>query len=264
MQSELLNELFASLAMAQGDSMAALKSTAGQVGQQRTKYADLASCWDACRAPLAKHGLAVVQLASADGARVTVQTTLGHKSGQWISGELSMTSSDPSPRGIGSAITYARRYSLCALVGIAPEDDDGEAASRTKEPSRPVVSTPKPRTESATANKETKPEVAGKSDVPSGRIVPDALATRFDAIDHDVKNIAPAFVAMEKALIDKAGANGVKSYARIVDEFRRVIPKGSETKLDIKECLLDLWDELQVVEHPLGDLVMTDKDKEAT
>lgn len=138
--SESLNELFEALSLAQGESMAALKDTKGQVGTQITKYADLASCWEACRTPLAKHNLAVIQIPSAEGSKVTVRTTLGHKSGQWMNGSLTVTSSDPSPRGIGSAITYARRYSLCSMVGIAPEDDDGEAASRgTKEAAAKVA-----------------------------------------------------------------------------------------------------------------------------
>ncbi len=134
MQSEQLDQLFTALAMAQGEGMAALKDSTGQVGTMKTKYADLASCWDACRAPLAKHGLCVVQQVSSEGPKITVHTTLGHKSGQFISSLFSMTSTDPTPRGMGSAITYARRYSLCPMVGISPEDDDGEAASRgTKE-----------------------------------------------------------------------------------------------------------------------------------
>lgn len=108
---------------------------------------------------------------------------------------------------------------------------------------------------SATPNKEKAAARVGESGLPGNRPVPDALATRFQAIDDNTKNIAPAFLALEKALIDKAGANGVQAYARIVGEFRKVIPKGDETITDIKMCLLDLWDELQIVQHPLGDLV---------
>lgn len=140
-QSDQVNELFLALSGAQGDGMAALKDATGQIGQQKTKYADLASCWDACRKPLATHGLSVVQVTSADGPKVTVETILGHKSGQWISGSLTMTSASATPQAIGSAITYARRYALCSIVGIAPEDDDGAAASSggSKEAQRQVA-----------------------------------------------------------------------------------------------------------------------------
>lgn len=127
--TEEFGGLFGAMALVQGDLLPAKKDVTGQVGQQKTKYADLASCWDACRAALAKHGVCVVQIPSADGSKVTVKTILGHKSGQRLSGELTMVAMGSDPQKVGSAITYARRYGLCAMVGIAPEDDDGAAAS---------------------------------------------------------------------------------------------------------------------------------------
>ena len=127
--TETSGSLFAAMAEVQGELKPALKDVTGQVGQQKTKYADLASCWESCRAALTKHGICVIQIPAADGPKVTVRTILGHKSGQKIEGELTMTSAGGTPQQIGSAITYARRYGLCAMVGIAPEDDDGAAAS---------------------------------------------------------------------------------------------------------------------------------------
>jgi hypothetical protein len=124
-----LGLLYEALAAAQGEGMAAMKDSTGQIGQQKTRYADLASCWEACRKPLANHGLCVTQLTSADGQRVTVTTILGHKSGQSLSASLTMTSATATPQALGSTITYARRYALCSMVGIAPEDDDGTAGS---------------------------------------------------------------------------------------------------------------------------------------
>ncbi|MNK58678.1 ERF superfamily protein [compost metagenome] len=93
----------------------------------KSKYADLASVWDACREPLTKNGLAVIQLPEADGKRVTAKTLLLHTSGEFIETPASATARDDGPQSIGSVITYLRRYSLMAMVGIAPEDDDGEA-----------------------------------------------------------------------------------------------------------------------------------------
>lgn len=133
---EQLGELFAAMAAAQGMMRGALKDATGQIGQQKTKYADLASCWDSCREALSKNGVSVIQIPSADGVKITVRTILGHKSGQSIRSELVMTSQGGTPQQIGSAITYARRYGLCAMVGIAPEDDDGAAASGTDKGSR--------------------------------------------------------------------------------------------------------------------------------
>lgn len=125
--STSLAQLAAALATAQGEMAAAAK---GNINPHfRSKYADLASVWDACRAPLSKHGLAVLQPVRADGPKVTVTTILAHKSGEWISESLTMTAAQNTAQAIGSAITYGRRYGLSAMVGIAPDDDDGNAAS---------------------------------------------------------------------------------------------------------------------------------------
>lgn len=96
----------------------------------KNRYADLASVWDACREPLGKHGIAVLQPPCAQGPSVTVTTLLAHDSGEWIQSDLTMTAQQNTPQGIGSCITYARRYALQSMVGIAPEDDDGIAASQ--------------------------------------------------------------------------------------------------------------------------------------
>lgn len=95
----------------------------------KSKYADLASVWDAARGPLTDNGLSIIQIPSAEGAAVTITTILAHESGEWISGDLTLVSTKNDPQGLGSAITYARRYALAAFVGVAPEDDDGNAAS---------------------------------------------------------------------------------------------------------------------------------------
>lgn len=100
----------------------------------KSKYADLASVWDACREPLGKHGIAVIQPPCAEGPKVMVTTLLAHESGEWIESDLTMTAGQNTPQGIGSCITYARRYALQSMVGIAPEDDDGNAASQQSSP----------------------------------------------------------------------------------------------------------------------------------
>jgi hypothetical protein len=96
-----------------------------------SKYADLASIMDAVREPLAANGLAVSQSVANDANGVSVTTTLLHESGETLVSEpcwLPVGKKDP--QGYGSAITYARRYSLASLLGIvADEDDDGNAAS---------------------------------------------------------------------------------------------------------------------------------------
>jgi hypothetical protein len=126
-QSEQIGELAKALAVAQGKITGALKDSSNPFFKSR--YADLASVWDACRGPLSDNGLAVVQLTESDDAGVYVSTTLAHSSGQWIRSRLRLTPKDSTPQGMGSAITYGRRYALAAIVGVAQVDDDGNAAS---------------------------------------------------------------------------------------------------------------------------------------
>jgi hypothetical protein len=126
-QSEQINELAGALAKAQGKITGALKDSANPFF--KSKYADLASVWDACRGALSENGLAVVQLTESDDSGVYVITTLAHSSGQWMRSRLRLTPKDSTPQGMGSAITYGRRYALAAMVGVAQVDDDGNAAS---------------------------------------------------------------------------------------------------------------------------------------
>jgi hypothetical protein len=121
--------LFGALAKAQAKIEGATK---GNVNPHfRAKYADLASVWDACREALTSNGIAVIQRPiPTAGDVVTLETILAHESGEWISGQITMRPTKADPQGIGSCLTYARRYALAAMVGVAPEDDDGNAASR--------------------------------------------------------------------------------------------------------------------------------------
>jgi len=95
----------------------------------KSKYASLSAVWDACRKLLADNELAVIQTTSAgNDNNLIIDTTLSHSSGEWITGELPMILPKNDPQGIGSAITYGRRYGLSAIIGICPEDDDAESA----------------------------------------------------------------------------------------------------------------------------------------
>lgn len=129
-KSEQINELATALAKAQAEITGAKKGTENPFF--RSKYADLAEVWDVIRGPLSKNGLSVVQFPSVavqEDARVVVTTVLMHTSGQFISDDLALKPAKDDPQGVGSAITYARRYALAAAVGVAQEDDDGNAAT---------------------------------------------------------------------------------------------------------------------------------------
>ncbi len=100
----------------------------------RSKYADLSSIMDVCKVPLAEVGIIVMQPPASNGDKVSVSTVLMHSSGQWMACNLEMQPVKGDPQGYGSAITYARRYSLSSMLSIPQEDDDGNAASRSPAP----------------------------------------------------------------------------------------------------------------------------------
>jgi hypothetical protein len=103
----------------------------------RSRYADLSACVEAVIEGLNEAGIALIQRTSEDHVGVTVETVFIHESGEMLEcGKLHVPASKQDPQGYGSALTYARRYSLMAACGIAPEDDDGNAASR--KPSAPA------------------------------------------------------------------------------------------------------------------------------
>ena len=121
-----MGALFAALAKAQGQMKGAIKDSANPFF--KSKYADLSSVWEACREALAANGLSVVQFPVSEGELVGVRTILGHASGQSLESVFWVKPKANDPQGLGSAITYLRRYALAAAVGVAPEDDDGESA----------------------------------------------------------------------------------------------------------------------------------------
>jgi hypothetical protein len=126
MQSESIAALAAALSKAQADITGALKDSSNLFF--KSKYADLASCWDACRKQLAANNLAVIQTTEATEGGTVLVTTLAHSSGEWMRGTLPVVTKDNGPQAQGSGITYARRYALAAIVGLAQIDDDAEAA----------------------------------------------------------------------------------------------------------------------------------------
>lgn len=128
MQSETIGKLAAALSKAQGEMAAAPKDARGNFG----RYSTLDSLWDVARPVLAKYELALVQSTdiTPDG-RCVLLSVLTHSSGEWISGVYPVEPVQKTPQGMGSAMTYARRYSFSAMIGLtSDEDDDGALASR--------------------------------------------------------------------------------------------------------------------------------------
>ncbi len=130
-KSESIKELATALAKAQGEIGFAMKDTANPFF--KSKYADLASVVGTIRDPLAKHGLSFTQVSHDGENAACIETIIMHASGEWIStGKLTVPVSKHDAQGFGSAITYAKRYSLSAAFGVASDDDDGNAAAAAK------------------------------------------------------------------------------------------------------------------------------------
>lgn len=126
--SENIKDLATALSKAQANVEGAVKDSANP--HFKSRYADLSSVWAACREALTGNGLSVVQFpGEMIENRMTMTTMLMHSSGQWLRETLSIPLSKVDAQGYGSATTYARRYALAAVVGVCPEDDDGNAAS---------------------------------------------------------------------------------------------------------------------------------------
>jgi hypothetical protein len=136
---DTFSKVASALVKAQKEFGPALKSSSNP--HFKSRYADLAACVEAVVESLNNNGIALTQRVSPSENGVTVETVFIHESGEVINcGQLHVPASKHDAQGYGSALTYARRYSLMAACGIAPEDDDGNAAS--KRPTAPAIPTP--------------------------------------------------------------------------------------------------------------------------
>lgn len=127
--SEQINEIAAALAKAQGKMENPDKESLNPHFNRH--YASLASGINAVRDALAENGLSIIQTTCMNGDLLELKTRLCHASGQWIEGVYPICKFPTAPQQMGAAMTYARRYSMFAIVGIAPEDDDGESAAKS-------------------------------------------------------------------------------------------------------------------------------------
>lgn len=169
-KSEEIDKLATALAKFQGsleqpslNSEVKVKTKTG--GEYKFKYADLSECKRAAKQPLADNELSVCQLIEDD---YSIRTILLHSSGQWISSKVRMPSNTADAQSIGSAITYAKRYAFCAILGIVADDDEDAniASGNTTQKEQPLEQ-PKKTTNSKVKKKLTRDhlnnEIAMKS-----------------------------------------------------------------------------------------------------
>lgn len=148
-KSESTVELAKALAKFQSEIKDPSKSGKANYG----KYVTLDELLESIRPVLSQNGLSFLQFPGGDGQLITITTVLLHSSGEWIESEpFTLKSQKVDPQGAGSAVTYGRRYSLSAILGVAWDaDDDGQASSHA------IVSTTERKAESPTPINQTKP-----------------------------------------------------------------------------------------------------------
>lgn len=126
--SEIISDIAKAMSIAQNQMKPASKDS--QNPHFKSRYSDLSSVWDAIREPITQNGLTIWQDVTTQEKSVSVTTMIVHISGQWIEfGPLCIPLSKFDAQGVGSGISYAKRYALCAAIGVVSgDDDDGEAA----------------------------------------------------------------------------------------------------------------------------------------
>ena len=135
-KSDSITNLVKALTTFQGKMTAVKKDSTNPF--YKSKYASLDTIWETIRKPLSDNGLSVAQTMNLIEDKSVLDTTLYHTSGEWISGTQLVNPVKNDPQGLGSAITYARRYSLSAILGLVSDDDD-DANVATKPESKPKV-----------------------------------------------------------------------------------------------------------------------------
>lgn len=202
--SEQINELAAALAKAQGQIKGAAKDSTNP--HFKSSYADLASVWEACRSALTENGIAVIQTPHTDDAgNCHVVTMLTHASGQYVRDSFSLPPTKADPQGYGSAITYMRRYALAAIVGVAPEDDDGNAASGGQGSGKPA---PRQTRQAAPAQAEEPVHVREAKDIlakAAGITDVDEFTAFFDGVQPRLADIKKASENTYNYVIAKLG-----------------------------------------------------------
>ncbi len=195
--------IYAALAAAQAAMGPALKQAVNPAF--KSKYADLASVMDACLPALTANGICVMQPTGEDEQGRFVKTILAHISGESVECRVPLIVSKHDMQGYGSAVTYARRYGLMLMAGIAPEDDDGNAAAKAppKEEAKPAVTA-----QAIASGKEYLEEAESLDD----------LKTRWINLPSAIKAL-DAVIAVKDSVKERFAATPVPAAAEMADEI---------------------------------------------
>ena len=152
----------------------------------RSKYASLESALDACKPAFNDNGIAVIQIPGGVGKTIWVDTILAHTSGQFLSGRLALSATQDTPQAAGSAITYARRYSILGFAGIGSEDDDANEASKDNKEEKTKPPTAAPLQRDQQTNRVSPPPGSSETKVGQKGYVSQAQVKWFYANFHNL------------------------------------------------------------------------------
>jgi hypothetical protein len=229
-----LGELAKALCKTQGELEPAMKDSNNPFF--KSKYADLKSVMNACRGPMTANGLSVAQFPSMAGTTACLATILMHSSGQWIRSLAPLNPTKNDPQGLGSAITYMRRYMLASAIGVWQEDDDGNDASRPAHNGKPATSRRETPANGNGQNTNGKPqntkaqfvqavrEWSGVGDESIANACRDTLRACGAYVEGN-----PATEAQMKVGLDWIKANKSRDFAEVMD----AITNGESTNIPI-------------------------------
>ena len=215
-----MNKIAAALVKAQREFGPALKSSSNP--HFRSRYADLSACVEAVIDGLNNNGIFLTQPIHLCEDGVVVETIFLHESGEQLSaGKMHVPATKQDAQGYGSALTYARRYSLMAACGIAPEDDDGNAASKPKKPEpkpEPKVEKPPAQIEGKDEPWQIKVTTDGEDTGAFVDIVFDATNKLLELAKNE-KQVMDIF-KVNRAIFDKIKSLDASLYNELMDSFK--------------------------------------------
>ena len=227
-----MKEIAAALVKAQKAFGPALKTSTNPAF--RSKYAKLENCIEAVIDALNDNGIVLMQPTHLCEDGVIVETMFLHESGEQISnGKLHVPATKHDAQGYGSALTYARRYSLLAACGIAAEDDDGEAASKSKAAPAKPVATPAPAAKAPTKvegkDTEWQLKVVAKPDGDHGewsQLVIDATMLQLQHVKSEAEVMS--VFKTNRNIFDEVKSGSPAAYDVLMDEFKQARAKHKE------------------------------------
>ncbi len=186
-QSTTITELAKALSKMQGELKSVPKDSSNSFYKMR--YASLDAIWEVCRKPLTDNGLSIIQTPLEVEGKTYLETMILHSSGEWILAKLAINALKQEPQSIGSAITYARRYTLSAMLGISAEDDDDAetASGRGQKPNKVSTEPPKsPETKKATTQvSQTPPDATVTHKETEKKHIPEPLLSQLIKLAKD-------------------------------------------------------------------------------